>query len=421
MIFFFYFLIAYNIGLFKFPAGLGQAFADLVNIIFFLFILPAYFRARKGVAKTLPLFKVLEIFWFLFLLYFIVLGVSSHSLSRFGSLGNIRLAYPYFLFWGSFVVLSDKNKIRTFLKALVIFSIIGGIISIIQSLYGIIPLFDIDGFYNIGHWGGNNMYITPWIARVMLPPLYLIYIVFIALLLNRMVLHDHKNDIILIFLIVPILIGFARSQWLAVVLTILITALVVSKKNDFNIKNIVRNIFFALVFIMLIYFIIRNVLPESFILALSVRFLRFFSDIEYGQGTFGSRLFTIGKSISLWLQSPLWGHGPAYAAIINMPELSDVGFTFVLVTIGLVGFLLLMILSLTVVTFGYRIIKLGIQEKNKDLFFSGFISFSIPVFLFLSQTLGVHTFATVLLALGSGYCAAQYKIFLKSKTHVDNK
>jgi O-antigen ligase len=120
----------------------------------------------------------------------------------------------------------------------------------------------------------------------------------------------------------------------------------------------------------------------------------------------------------------LWGHGAMFWYFIEMPELSDVGFTYVLVTIGLVGLVLLIGLFVSILIFSYKTIKLAKQANDSYLFLAGMITFSIPIFLFIAQQYTQHTFSSILLSLGSGYCAAQYKIFLwnekMNKNHLRN-
>jgi hypothetical protein len=408
----FYFLLAFNIGLFKFPAGRWQAFGDFMNLSFFIISIIKYQRQRKILSYTT--FSFLEKSWIVFLIYFVISAIISPSTSKYGSIGNLRLAYPYFLFFSSVALLTSQDKIRSFLKVLVVYAVIGGVLSIIQSFYGVVPIFDIKGFYNIGHWGGQQLYIIPGIARVMLPPLYLIYIVFIALVYNEILFHDHQYSILLLFFLVTILIGFARSLWVATVLTVLITMIAVMGINILDLKKLIKLSALIITAVTLGFIIVINIFGDSFLLALTNRYFLLFSDIEYGQGTFGSRLITMGDSIKLWLKNPYWGNGAAYTSITKMYRLSDVGFTYVLVTIGIVGMILVMNLYLSVVVFSYHMIKLSLKIKNKNLLLAGIISFSIPVFFLCCQQFTQSTFMYVLLALGSGYCAAQYKINLRN-------
>ena len=406
----YYFLIAHNIGLFKFPVGGWQAFGDFTNIGFFIVSFFFYLKERRSLAKTH--FRQFEIFWVLFFVYFIISALSSAPTSKYGAIGNIRVVYPYFLFFGTITTLATQKRINQFIRVIIFFGIIGGAVSIWQSLNGTIPLFDPQGFYQIGHWGGQKVYITPGIARVMLPPLYIIYIIFISLFLYGIVYKDQKYYPLMIFFLIPIFIGFARSQWLAIVLTIAIMLVLLTKDRTIKTRKLFINVCLLIVALFMSLWIFNKIFSGNIMTQVVERVFLFFYDINYDKGTYGSRLSTIALSINLWLSNPLWGHGTAYLYFINKPELSDVGYTYVLVTIGLVGLVLLIALFVSILIFSYKTIKLAKQANDRYLFLAGMVAFSIPIFLFIAQQYIQYTFSNVLLSLGSGYCAAQYKIYL---------
>jgi O-antigen ligase len=415
MIIFFFFLCAHNIGLFKYPSGNWQAFGDFSNIGFFIVSLFFYLKERRSLAKTH--FRQLELLWLLFLVYFIISALSSASTSKYGAIGNIRLAYPYFLFFGTIATLTTQKKINQFIRVIMYFGIIGGAVSIWQSLNGITPLFDPNSFYYIGHWGGQQTYIAPGIARVMLPPLYLIYIIFISLFLFGIVYKDQKYYPLMIFLLIPIFIGFARSQWLAIVLTIAIVFVLLSKYRTIKTGRLLLNVFLFIVAIILSLWIFDKIFGGNIMTQVVERVSLFFYDINYNKGTYGNRLSTIQLSINIWLSNPLWGHGVAYWYFIKRSPLNDVGYTYVLVTIGLVGLVLLIALFVSILIFSYKSIKLAKHASDPYLFLSGMVTLSIPIFLFIAQQYTQSTFTNVLLSLGSGYCAAQYNVFLQKQKY----
>jgi O-antigen ligase len=327
---------------------------------------------------------------------------------------NIRFAYPYFLFFGAIANLTTQKRINQFIRVIIIFGIIGGAVSIWQSLHGITPLFDPLGFYYIGHWSGQQVYITTGIARVILPPLYLIYIIFISLFLFGLVYKDQKYYPLMIFFLIPIFIGFARSQWLAIVLTIAIELVLLTKFTTFKTGRLILNACLFVIALFLSLWIFDKIFSGNIMTQVANRVSLFFYDINYEKGNYASRLSTIAVSLNLWLANPWWGHGAAYWAIVKMPELTDVGFTFVLVTIGLVGLVLLIGLYVSILVFSYKTMKLARQANDGYLFLAGMVSFSIPIFLFIAQQYTQMTFSNVLLPLGSGYCAAQYNVFLQN-------
>jgi len=159
-------------------------------------------------------------------------------------------------------------------------------------------MFDPAGFYNIGHWEGQGGMMIGPIARVTLPTLYFVYLVFIAMILYFMVSGKIKHPALLILLTIVILISFTRSAWLATLIAIIAAIVILNRymlinKNTFSISFILLTLLSGGV---VLFIMLDNPISVS----LNYRLLSIFSDLQNASGTFGYRLLNLQRFVELW-------------------------------------------------------------------------------------------------------------------------
>lgn len=390
------------------PPGIGMFIADFCNIALFVFSLFYYIRERKKI--DLPYFKTLERLFIIFLIYFGIVAFNSETTSQYGKITNIRALYPLFLFFSTIAFITTKKKLEKLNKYFIIIAVIGALLAIFQSIKGIEPLFDKDLFYAIGHWEGQQHMIAGTIARVMLPTLYLIYIVFISIITYQIVFKDHKYSLLLILFIMPILIGYARSQWVAILVSVLIIYVYLMRYRSGARLSVLRNITILGVIIFSSFLIIGYIFGDYLKYEILERAIQTYSDIYEQSGTFGSRLQTLSISLTIWSTSPYFGKGIYYWQFEGMPELSDIGFTYVMVTIGIIGLILFSFYFIANFILGLKIIQAGRKVNNKQLIHAGTIPFMTSLLFLISQHYTQHDFTLSLLALSTAYAVVVHKL-----------
>ena len=227
-------------------------------------------------------------------------------------------------------------------------------------------MFDTEGFYNIGHWEGQGGMMIGPIARVTLPTLYLIYIVFISMIVYYLVAGKIKYPLIMLLLVIAILISFTRSAWLATMVALIVSTFFLSrnlliKKNTYSVSFILLTILSVLI---VVFIMLDNPISAS----LNDRLLSIFSDLQNASGTFGYRLLNLQRFIETWKSFGFFfGVDPFFIGRYNEPTLSDVGYVYVLVTIGLVGFVMLVTIWILGILYAIKTLKIGAIVKNHGI------------------------------------------------------
>lgn len=367
-----------------------------------------YRKERKKI--NFRYFKILEISFIIFLFYFAIIAFNSETQSQYGKITNIRSLYPLFLFFSTIAILSTKEYFNKANKYFIYFAIVGSFLAIVQSITGIEPILDKEIFYNIGHWEGQQHMITEDLARVMLPTIYLIYVVFIALFAYIQIHHKNKYYSLMALFLIPIFVGYARSQWVAIILCMLFVLIFVSNLEHYKFKRMLKNVILLLAIFFISLSILNYIAGGYIITELYERAINTYHDIYLESGTFGSRLQTMGLSLSIWASSPYIGHGIYYSQFEVMPQLSDIGFTYVLVTIGIIGLVLFLSYLFMNMVYGYAIISFANKNKNKVLFNAGLVTLLTSILFFITQHYTQHNYTISLLAISSAYSVVVYKL-----------
>lgn len=389
------------------PDAMPGLLRDIMFLPLFIYSLVVWKKPKRGIFLEMLLMFLFGIFIF----YNVILLVSTEKyLSEITSLLNIRTIYPFLLFFITISVVNTKERLMLAIKFGLIMSVIASLTAIIQSIYGPTPMFDPAGFYNIGHWEGQGGMMIGPIARVTLPTLYFVYLVFIALILYFMVSGKIKHPALLILLTILILISFTRSAWLATLIAIIVAIVILNRymlinKNTFSVSFILLTLLSGgvVVFIML---------DNPISVSLNDRLLSIFSDLQNASGTFGYRLLNLQRFVELWKSFGFFfGVDPFFVGRFNEPTLADVGYVYVLVTIGLIGFILLVLMWLLGFIYGYRLVKAGSVTMNYELILSGSVLSASIIFFIICQAYTQYGFVTSISTVVYGLAIASRRIY----------
>jgi len=330
MYYYYLFICALYLGFFNLPDSLPGILRDVIFIPLLIFSILTWKKSSKGDLLE----KILMFSFGVFIFYNIILLVSAEKyLSEITSLLNIRDIYPFILVFITIAIVNDKEKFVKTLKFVLIMSLVAALFSIAQSIYGPIPMFDTELFYNIGHWEGQGGMMIGPIARVTLPTMYLVYIVFISLIIFYLVAGKIRYLWLLILLVIVILISFTRSAWLATMVALIVSTFFLSR--NLLIKKDTYSISFILLTILSVLIVVFMTLDNPISASLNDRLLSTFSDLQNTSGTFGYRLLNFQRFVETWKSFGFFfGVDPFFIGRYGEPTLSDVGYVYVLVTIG---------------------------------------------------------------------------------------
>jgi hypothetical protein len=355
--------------------------------------------------------KVLISFWSCFVIYFILVLVSAEKYhSKITSILNIREIYPFILFYFTPVIINSKEKLIKVLKFVLVLSAIASLFAVAQSIYGPKPMFDPTGFYNTGHWAGQGTVMIGPISRVALPTMYLIYFVSIALVIYDLVKGKLNFLPLIILLTISILISFTRSFWLATTIAVIFTVIILIRnllinKNTFYISFISLIVIAGLILLLIM-------LDNPISISINDRLLSIFSDIHDTSGTYSLRLISLQKFIEIWRSfGVFFGIDPFFIGRFNEPTLSDVGFVYVLVTIGLVGLILLISIWILGISYAIKTLKTGVKTNKVELSITGAFLFASIIFFIICQVYTQFSFSSSLFALIFGTSIASKRIF----------
>ena len=355
--------------------------------------------------------KVLISFWSCFVIYFILVLVSAEKYhSKITSILNIREIYPFILFYFTPVIINSKEKLIKVLKFVLVLSAIASLFAVAQSIYGPKPMFDPTGFYNTGHWAGQGTIMIGPISRVALPTMYLIYFVSIALVIYDLVKGKLNFLPLIILLTISILISFTRSFWLATTIAVIFTVIILIRnllinKNTFYISFISLIVIAGLILLLIM-------LDNPISISINDRLLSIFSDIHDTSGTYSLRLISLQKFIEIWRSfGVFFGIDPFFIGRFNEPTLSDVGFVYVLVTIGLVGLILLISIWILGISYAIKTLKTGVKTNKVELSITGAFLFASIIFFIICQVYTQFSFSSSLCALIFGTSIASKRIF----------
>ena len=398
-----FFLIMF-LGFFKLPMLGG-----IIDFLYFVLFVNSIFRYIK-IRKTLnPNFvRISEVMIVLFFFYYSYCILSAPMYLSTIKLLNLRAVYPVGFYFMTIAHLNSTERINKCVRVFVIACIAGGIMTILQSLYGNTPMLDPESFYNIGHWEGQMSMIGS-ISRVMLPVIYSIYILFIAMIFYYVLTKNTNVVGLLIFLLIPIFISFGRTLWGTTVISIILGILLLILNKAIKTTKMIKTaiIIFATVAIGIA--LLPYIAPD---LGESVfnRFSLTFEDVENKSGTLEMRLESSAAALLLWSESIWTGVDPFLMDREDMPELSDVGYTFVLVSIGLMGALIIILIWITQMILSVIMLKKAVLLKNDQMILFSVILFSSVIFWVISQQYLQYNFTLTLTFFIYGLAITVYNI-----------
>ena len=407
MYYYFLFICALYLGFFNLPDSLPGILRDVIFIPLLIYSIVTWKKSPKG-----DLLEKILIFSFgIFVFYNILLLVTAEKyLSEITSLLNIRDIYPFILFFVIIAIVNDKEKFVNTLKFGLIMSFVAALFSIAQSIYGPVPMFNTELFYNIGHWEGQGGMMIGPIARVTLPTMYLMYIVFISLIVFYLVAGKIKYLWILILLVIAILISFTRSAWLATLVALIVSTYFLSRNT--LIKKNTYSISFVMLTILAVLIVVFMMLDNPISASLNERLLSIFADLQNASGTFGYRLLNLQRFIETWKSFGFYfGVDPFFIGRYGEPTLSDVGYVYVLVTIGLVGFVMLVTIWILGIIYAIKTLKKGAASKTMELALPGAVLLASIVYFIICQVYTQFGFVSSLFAIVYGLTVASRRIY----------
>lgn len=344
--------------------------------------------------------------WSILSVYTLVLVLNTENIVNLSSgIAAMRSMYPYFLFY-FIALLIRKEDIPRFIDYINLFCLSGVVLAVVQSFHGQEPLFSPGGFYNTGHWAGQQMMINGFMARVMLPTLYTILIMFVFSVTYLLVVRFKLKYVLLaLSFLIAIFIGYARSQWIATIVSmILVMALIFGYRQN----RIIMVLSVSALSVITILFILSNIdIPGLSDLSQSlterVRELTF--DIQNREGNLGSRIRTVERSMQIFQRSPWFGVDYNFPAIYEMTELTDVGFTYMLITTGIVGVTLFAYLFFIALRGAWLMYKQSFRANDiLGLLLSILVIGNIILFM-ITQSFNQFYFVTATFAISFGlYC-----------------
>lgn len=408
-----YYLIVclYYLAFFKLPVP-----SIVLDLALFPLLIYPIIHYKKIASLSRSISKPMLSIWLIYLLYTVFLLLTSEfSMSKVTSILNVRGAYPLILFFVTIIVIDSKAKLLRFSKFLLLASVVASLFAIAQSIYGLDPMFDTERFYHIGHWGGQgNLMIGP-IARVILPTAYLVYLVFIVVFLLIILHNRYKLVIFAVLSLTTIIIAYTRSIWVSFVIAFVAAILLLHFRKLLPYKRKLQIIITSILFVfaLMFTFSFENEITASVL----ERFDLMFTDVANNSGTYNVRLVNSAKFLAIWFKDGFYsGVDIFYDNLNKTPELTDVGYIYVLVTSGIIGLIIYAFTWIVGLFYSNKLISLGKQTKSTELIFVGTAYFSIIIFFIISQIYTQFSFTTSLYAITSGLAFAAGKIFKDEKT-----
>jgi len=412
MYYLFVFVLLIFLGFFRIPV---PGVTDVLYFILLSYSIVKYVEIRKTI---LPAFsRIAEFLIIIFAGYYsyCLLSADAFYYNRFFNLRNV---YPVGFYFIAIVFANSEVRITKIIKAFIVACLIGGVITIIQSLYGSSPMFDPLGFYNIGHWPGQ-MGMVGSISRVMLPTIYSIYILYIALLFYYVISNETRVTGMLLFLLIPIFISFARSYWMSIIIVFFLGICLLIWKKVVTATLVVKKLFFVIIVLILGISILPYIAPDLKE-SVSDRFFLTFEDVENKSGTLEYRLESSAEALLMWSEHIWTGIDPFLDLRAEMPELSDVGYTYVLVTIGLIGFILLILIWISQIILSFIMLGKAVKLENNNVILCSTLLFASVIFWIITQQYLQFDFTMTLTFFIYGFAVAVYNEELRPEEDEEN-
>ncbi len=396
------FMTAVNVGAFALPSPLIYG-ADLLNGVL-------VYLSWRNWKPVKPPFNIIVIIWIALAVYIAFLAVNSDYVKGASTLlFSLRELYPFGLMI-YIVALVDEEKLDSYIKFLHLVCFSGVVLALAQSLKGTEGLFGDETFYHRGHSGGQNYMINNYLARVVLPTMYIIQIMFLYLV-YQMILDRTQlvHKILLVLYAIIILIGFSRSNWsgliICIVLALLITLTIRKEKFQRAVSWILLTIFVLTVVFTVVDTPVIKTIRES----LTERVDEMFYDLEKKDGNLGSRLSTIEIGMRMFESSPWTGIDLNLIPLYEYYQMSDVGYLYALLTMGLIGLVLLGLWYLVTIFISYRYIMVSARKQDYQGVIISMLLLSNILFFIMIQQTNQFTFSTACLSITTGLFIVKFR------------
>lgn len=354
--------------------------AEAILLIMLLVLsFPAYLQQRSKLSS--PWFHRLELAWLILIIFLVVQSFRSPADSLAERLANIRFAQGFLLFFPSVAIMTSRRRLYIIAIVGVLFALIGTMLTIAQSRYGLENLFD-SPFFDAGYWAGNKGYVEGEIARVNLPISNWVAFVLLVLLAQSLLQFRWWHLILGAFLLVTIMLNFARLLWLGIAVAFTVEVLLLWLLGMWRGAKVFR---LALVLLVLVLSI--GLAPYlGFGKLFDALQARLTEGIEYfvtGTGTWGRRLEVMEAAMELWRANPWWGVGTNYRKIFA--TWIDLGLPSVLVSIGVIGLIIIIIFWGICLWSGVTIARQGAVKNSMPLLIIGISVPAQVVFMLVYQ------------------------------------
>lgn len=355
---------AFNLGLvnlaplFEIATPFGRLNAeDITSVLLLVLTFPAYLRQRRLLASRM--FQWLEVSWLVLIVFLAFQSYRSAADSLQETMVNMRFVQSYLLFFSSIAVINSRKRLRLFAVMGVMFAVIGTTMTIAQSQYGLSDMFE-SSFYDIGAWGGNKTYVAG-VVRVNLP--ISDWIAFALLVLFMLLVFQMKFSYLLLvgYLMVAIFLNFARSLWLAMILAGMFQIVLLTQLRVLSTRRLLQ--FMTVPIALLISVLIAAYAGFGGLIdALSYRVFEGIYYYSADTGTWAGRIDAQQAAIQVWEGSPWLGVGTNYYNAFG--SFLDLGFAITLLSVGVLGFMLLVYFLVLCVIAGYSAAKRGVAEGS---------------------------------------------------------
>jgi len=174
---------------------------------------------------------------------------------------------------------------------------------------------------------------------------------------------------LLVLFIIPHILAFGRTAWVGFAFTILVMIILNSLRKR-RIRIMIRQVVLMIILAGGIIFSFIQFIPESdfYIDALKARLLQGQDDVNYSEGTYGTRVLIQNNTLlRLWYENdimlgigmhPMWVIKPeSHEEEIYYGAFSDVGWPAVLAAYGIIGLGLAVVLQIYLAITSFKIIK----------------------------------------------------------------
>jgi hypothetical protein len=281
------------------------------------------------------------------------------------------LVFPYML-------LLKRKALPYLIKIVFPFAVISNILYIISSVTGVAMMPDIS-VVKLKLPGGIE------VSRVFGGTFFgeIFFLGFIYLWITKK-FKLYQLFFVILF-IVPHILAFGRAAWIFFIFTIVLIYFWNLLKNK-NIKVLIRQVALTIILVASLIYGLREFVPQSDTLAeaLGSRLEQGQENVEYKEGTYGTRLLNIAALTNLWLDNnilvgigmhPMWVIKPETAEeSIYAWGFSDIRWAGVLAAYGLIGFILAIVFQIYYMVISLKILKHNVKNDLLIFFILVFLS-----------------------------------------------